>query len=643
MNLFHKSKLLVISSLLFSTVSYAQNRSVYPAPYGALPTTAQLKWQETEMYCIIHFTPTTFQNKEWGYGDADPAIFNPSGFDARQIVAAAKSGGFKGIVYVAKHHDGFALWPTKTSAYNISESPWKNGKGDMVREFQLAARQEGLKFGIYCSPWDRNNTNYGTPQYLTVYRNQLKELYTNYGDLFMSWHDGANGGDGNYGGKKEKRKVDQSVYYDWMNTWSVTRKLQPGAAIFSDIGPDVRWVGNEKGIAPETSWSTITLKGINGKPAMPGFLDDANLGSGTRGGNTWIPFEGDVALRPGWFYHPEQDGQLKTTEQLFHIYCNSVGHGGALDLGLSPTTQGVLHPNDVAALAAFGKFLKDAFKTDLAREAKISLSNIRGGAADLFGAGKLTDDDRYSYWATDDAVHQATATLDFKTPVKFSLIRLRENIKLGQRIDSVKIEMLKEGRWTSLSTVTSIGANRIVRLPAAETAAKVRIHIYAPVSIALSEIGLFLEPEMKNTMDLKVEAAYPRTSWKAAADGAGDTDAGKAIDGKESTSLIFKAGGALTIDFGSSLSFSAVGYLPAQDGISAGAIEKYTLLASADGQNWENIAEGELANIKANPILQRIALQRTVQGRYLKLVSRQAVPGKDGSLTARAAEITVYR
>ena len=335
---FNTEYLSILSVILFSTGAYAQTDA--PQPYGAIPTERQLKWHETEMYCLIHFTPTTFQNKEWGYGDAAPSLFNPSKFSAKQIVTAAKSGGFKGIVFVTKHHDGFALWPTKTAAYNISESPWKDGKGDLVREFQQAAQQSDMKFGIYCSPWDRNNPNYGTPAYLTIYRNQLKELYSNYGELFMSWHDGANGGDGYYGGKNEKRKVDQSSYYNWMNTWEITRKLQPNASIFSDIGLDVRWVGNEKGISPETSWSTITIKGNDDKPAMPGFMDDANLGSGTRGGKQWIPFEGDVSLRPGWFYHTEQDGQIKTVAELFNIYCKSVGHGGALDLGLSPTTEG---------------------------------------------------------------------------------------------------------------------------------------------------------------------------------------------------------------------------------------------------------------------------------------------------------------
>lgn len=481
---------LVAYSFLVCAMADAQIRP--PKPYGAVPSERQLKWHETEMYCLVHFTPTTFQNKEWGYGDAEPSLFNPLKFNALQIVQAAKAGGFKGLIEVAKHHDGFALWPTRTSAYNISKSGWRDGKGDMVKEFQLAAKKEGLKFGVYCSPWDRNNPKYGTPAYVEDYRNQIKELYSNYGELFISWHDGANGGDGYYGGKKEQRKVDQSNYYDWLNTWiNITRKMQPNAVIFSDIGLDVRWLGNERGLAPETSWATIDIKGKDGKPAMPGFMDESNLGTGTRNGKKWIPFEADVALRPGWFYHKEQDDQVKSVAQLFHIYCSSVGRGGCLDLGLSPTPDGLLHQNDVDTLAKFGAMLKQLFAHNLATQAKVTLSNVRAGQQRLFGAANLTDNDRYSYWATDERIHEASAELRFAKPVSFSIIRLRENIKLGQRIDSVIVQVYKDKAWVDIAQATSIGAGRIIRLPQTQKADRLRLKIFAPVCIALSEIGLY--------------------------------------------------------------------------------------------------------------------------------------------------------
>jgi alpha-L-fucosidase len=628
-------------AVLVSAASFSQNPTA-PKPYGALPSPRQLKWQETEMYCIIHFTPTTFQNLEWGYGDADPSIFNPSDFNAQQIVDAAKSGGFKGIVYVAKHHDGFALWPTKTSPYNISKSPWKNGKGDVVKEFQMAAKKAGMKFGIYCSPWDRHSSVYGTPEYITVYRNQLKELYTNYGDLFMSWHDGANGGDGFYGGKNEKRKIDQTTYYDWRNTWKITRKLQPNASIFSDIGLDVRWVGNERGEGPETSWPTIDLQGIDGKPAMPGSTQDFNLGTGTRGGKKWIPFEGDVALRPGWFYHPEEDSKVKNTAELFNIYCSSVGHGGALDLGLSPTREGRLHPNDVKALAAFGSFLKETFAHNLAKEATISVSNLRGNLQKEFGPVNLIDGDRYSYWATDDQVHHAYVTLSFKDSVVFSLIQLRENIKLGQRIDSIAVEIFRNNEWVRIAKTTSIGANKIIRLAEPQKAAQVRIQVYAPVCVALSEAGLYLEPKIVTESNVKDANVLDNTGWKVIDENGSTVEGGFSAIDQNKTTVYSAHQNSIVLDFGSELTFSGLGYLPAQDK-SYGAIEKYELLISVDAKHWTSVKSGEFANIRSNPIMQRIILDKIISARYVKLTALQVVSDELGKTNLRIAEINVYR
>ncbi len=483
--------------LLFFLIFCFENliaQNTVPKPYGVLPSARQLQWHELDMYVILHFTPTTFENKEWGYGDADPRIFNPDRFDAGQIVRAVKAGGFKGLIMVAKHHDGFCLWPTSTTDYNISKSNWREGKGDMVKEFQEACKANGIKFGVYCSPWDRNNPAYGTNAYVQTYRNQLKELYSRYGDLFMSWHDGANGGDGYYGGARESRKIDRTVYYGWDTTWAMTRKLQPKANIFSDIGLDIRWVGNERGEAAPTSWATFTPMPREGKTTVgPGDVRDELSPEGTRNGKFWIPAECDVPLRKGWFYHPEEDSTVKTPDKLFDLYLKSVGRGASLDIGVAPDTHGLLHENDVASLAAFGRKLEKAFSVDLAKNATIRASNIRGANEKLYGVKALTDNNRVSYWATDDQITTPELVFEWKSPQNFDLIRLRENIALGQRIEEIQLEAWIDGQWKNIATVTSIGACRLVKLDKPVMTARLRLKVIkCPVAVVLSEVGVFM-------------------------------------------------------------------------------------------------------------------------------------------------------
>jgi len=483
---------ILLSSILLSSGPVAKSDTL--KAYGALPTERQLKWQEMETYCLIHYTPTTFQNKEWGYGDAQPSLFNPSAFDANQIAKAAAAGGFRGLISVAKHHDGFCLWPTKTTSYSIASSPWENGKGDMVKDFMQATHRNGMKFGVYLSAWDRHDERYGTPAYAEAYRQQLTELMSNYGPLFTSWHDGANGGDGFYGGHEGKRIIDRTTYYEWHEkTWPIVRKLQPEAVIFSDIGPDMRWVGNEKGFAAETSWATFTPIGLNGKVAVPGATESHNAESGDRNGKYWIPAECDVPQRPGWFYHEEQNSRVKTPNQLFEIYLKSVGRGACMNLGLAPMPSGTLHENDVKSLQAFGKKVKETFRTNLAKGATITASNTRNGDSKTYGTSFITDNDRYSYWATDDSKTSATLEIKLKSAAKFDLIQLRENIKLGQRIDSVSIERWENNSWKPLAKATSIGANRLIKLDQPQTASRLRLHVYATVAITLSDFGLFKE------------------------------------------------------------------------------------------------------------------------------------------------------
>lgn len=488
-------KRLILSAqiLLMACVVSAQPA---PKPYGVLPSSRQIKWQETDMYCIIHFSMATFDDKEWGYGDEPNSLFNPAHFNAMQIVAAAKAGGFKGIVVVAKHHDGFCLWPTKTTDHNVSQSPYKNGKGDILKEYQQACEKLDMKLGLYCSPWDRNNAFYGKPQYLQIYRAQLKELYSNYGPLFMSWHDGANGGDGYYGGAREQRKIDRTTYYDWNNTWGITRTMQPGAAIFGDVGPDVRWVGNEEGHAGETSWETYTPQSPEeGKKPANGFVKDYLGTEGTRNGRYWMPAECDVPLRAGWFYHQSQDGKSKPADKLLDLYYKSVGRSACLDLGLSPNKDGVVTAEDEAILRSFGNILKQTFAFNIAKGATFTASNIRGNNQAKYGVSNLTDADRYSYWATDDHITTPSLIIDLHKPQVFNVIRLREDIKLGQRIEGIAVDAWQNNGWQQIATATSIGANRLIRLPQNVTAIKVRLRITAsPVCIALSDFGLFKEP-----------------------------------------------------------------------------------------------------------------------------------------------------
>jgi alpha-L-fucosidase len=467
-----------------------------PVPFGATPSMPQLSWHEMEMYGLIHFGLNTFQNKEWGYGDADPNLFNPAQFDAEQIVLAAKAGGLKGLIIVAKHHDGFALWPTATTDYNISRSSWRDGKGDVVRSLQQACAKHGLRLGIYCSPWDRNNKDYGTPAYLKTYREQLRELYSNYGELFVSWHDGANGGDGYYGGAREKRMIDRTTYYDWWTTWEMTRRMQPGAVIFSDIGPDVRWVGNEKGFAAETSWATFAPVAPDGVGrAAPGYSRDADAPGGHASAKTWIPAECDVPLRKGWFYHADQDNTVKTATQLYDLYLMSVGRGADLDIGLAPDTRGLLHERDVSVLREFGELLRRTFSNNLARGARLHASNVRGQDDRVAGVLRLIDDDRYSHWATDDGVTTAELTAEFEKPTTFRVIRLREDIKLGQRIEAFAVDSWSGSAWNEIAQATSVGANRLIRLSANVTSTRVRLRITrSRASIVLGDFGLFAEP-----------------------------------------------------------------------------------------------------------------------------------------------------
>jgi alpha-L-fucosidase len=350
------------------------------------------------------------------------------------------------VILTAKHHDGFCLWPTATTEHSVKASSWRGGKGDVVREIADAARRRGLLFGVYLSPWDRNNPAYGSPAYIEIYRRQLTELLTSYGPLFEIWHDGANGGDGFYGGAREKRTIDKRTYYDWPNTWAQIRRLQPGAVIFSDVGPDVRWVGNERGIAGDPCWATYDPVGADGGAASPGDVREKESPAGHRRGKHWLPAECDVSIRPGWFWHERENARVKTPEQLINLYYQSVGRGANLLLNVPPNRDGLLSAEDIASLKAFGDYRRRSF-----------------------GKPVMPADG-------------------------FSVIRVREDLRYGQRIDEAAIEGWNGRAWDEIARVTSIGPRRLVRLGKTVRAQKLRVRplkFSAPPRIA--ELSAFAE------------------------------------------------------------------------------------------------------------------------------------------------------
>ncbi|HEU4712140.1 MAG TPA: alpha-L-fucosidase [Pyrinomonadaceae bacterium] len=456
-----------------------------PSLYGPVPSQRQLRWHEMEFYGFIHFTINTFTDKEWGYGDESPSLFNPTDFDADQIAATAAAAGMKGLILTCKHHDGFCLWPSKYTEHSVKNSPWRNGRGDVVKEIAAACRKHRLKFGVYLSPWDRNHKDYGRPEYLIYFRNQLRELLTSCGPVFEIFLDGANGGDGYYGGARETRKIDRDTYYDWPTTWNLVRTLQPDTCLFSDAGPDVRWVGNEKGIAGDPCWSTL-----NKDDFAPGRADEARLNRGDRPGTHWVPAECDVSIRPGWFYHASEDNKVKSAATLVDLYYSSVGRGASFLLNLAPDRRGQIPGADVNSLREFRRILDATFAQDLAQGARVSASNTRSG----FPARNVIDRRRDTYWTTDDELKSPELILQLAREQTFNVVRLREHLPLGQRVEAFALDVWNDNGWQESGRGTSVGNCRLLRGKPVTTT-KIRLRVtQAPVCPAFSELGLFLEP-----------------------------------------------------------------------------------------------------------------------------------------------------
>lgn len=474
-----------------------------PKPYGPVPSARQLRWHRREFYGFLHFTTNTFTDKEWGDGDESPAVFSPTDFDSEQIVRTAAAAGMSGLILTCKHHDGFCLWPSRYTEHSVKNSPWNKGKGDVVRAISDACRNHQMGFGVYLSPWDRNHGDYGTPAYIRYYRNQLEELTSEYGELFEVWFDGANGGKGYYGGANEVRTIDRRTYYDWENTRAIVRRNQPNAVMFSDNGPDVRWVGNEDGIAGNPCWSTINANllypGIAPKAFKSLPVNDMvaawnspmeMLNAGDRQGANWLPAECDVSIRPGWFYHASEDDRVRTPDNLLDLYFQSVGRGASLLLNLPPDRRGRVHENDIRSLQGFRCQLDNIFAQNLARDAMCSASNMRGGFSG-FSPANVIDGSNETYWTCDDDALEPELTLDYSQPITFNTIRLREFLPLGQRIDRFAIDVDDGGKWREWCREAAIGAQRLIRGRHATTR-RVRLRVLESAACpAVSEFALF--------------------------------------------------------------------------------------------------------------------------------------------------------
>jgi alpha-L-fucosidase len=437
-----------------------------PAPFGPVPSERQLAWHQLEYYMFVHFTVKPFTDKEWGLGDESETVFNPSELDCRQWAKVARDAGMKGIIITAKHHDGFCLWPSSFTEHSVKKSLWKGGNGDVLRELRKACDEQGLKMGVYLSPWDRNSALYSTPEYIVYYRNQLRELLTGYGDIFEVWFDGANGGDGYYGGARGKRTIDRKIYYDWPNTHKIVRELQPMAVMFSDAGPDVRWVGNESGLGSLTNWCLL-----NREEMYPGG-DFANmLGEGHENGGYWVPSEVDVSIRPGWFYHQKEDSLVRSPENLMELYYSSVGRNSNLLLNVPPDRRGRLHENDVKSLLGFRELLGKEFASDLARGKEVYATATRG---ENFSASFINDGDPETYWTTYDNQTSADIIIEMGSETEVNRIILQEYIKLGQRVQEFKVSAFVNGKWEPLINGTTIGYKVIRKFPVVKTS-KIRI------------------------------------------------------------------------------------------------------------------------------------------------------------------------
>ncbi|WP_195667537.1 alpha-L-fucosidase [Bacteroides intestinalis] len=600
---------LTILSGLQAQETYYEKHVAFPADATAaekiemasrlVPTPQQLEWQRMELTAFLHFGVNTFTGREWGDGTEDPAIFNPTSLDCEQWVRTLKESGFKMAIITAKHHDGFCLWPTKTTRHSVASSSWKDGKGDVVRELRDACKKYGIKFGVYLSPWDRNASCYGdSPAYNQFFIEQLTELLTNYGEVHEVWFDGANGEGPN--GKKQ--------IYDWDAILKTIRRLQP-KAVTAIMGDDVRWVGNEKGIGRETEWSATALTpgiyprsgeqnkelGIFGKAKDLGGRDIVARATEL----FWYPSEVDVSIRPGWFYHADQDKQVKSLNHLTDIYFKSVGYNSVLLLNIPPDLRGLINENDVQRLKEFSSYLKKTFARNYV---------LKGNEA----------------WnGTSGTVRQ----YDIQKDALVNAFMIQEDISKGQRIESFLVEAYKDGSWIHMAEGTTVGYKRLVRFSDTRPE-RIRVTIRSARRVAnVAAVGLFYAEPLADKNEEVQLSDVPVNGWQVVG---GNADSRKAIDGDRKTVWRASALTPLVVDMGDKVEVSGFSYAPSIGEDLTGTIYKYAFYVSLDGQSWTKCeASGEFSNIMHNPVPYFVRFGKTYPARYFKLEPLSEINNKN--------------
>ncbi len=533
--------------------------------YGPTPSKQQIALQNMEMYAFIHYSLNTYTDQEWGYGNEDPKLFNPENLDVKQWARTCKNAGMKGIIFTAKHHCGFCMWPSKYTEYSVKNSPWKDGKGDVVRELADACKKEGLRFAVYLSPWDRNHAEYGRKEYVTYFRNQLRELLTEYGDMFEVWFDGANGGNGWYGGADETRQIDRTKYYEWDETYRMIHELQPNCIIWNDGSNrrgDLRWVGTEAGFIGETNWSMMKSNGDCSYPVLHYGMED---------GDVWCPGETNTSIRPGWFYHDAENGHVKSLSKLMETYYKSVGRNSTLLLNFPIDKDGLIHQEDSIRGVQFNKMIKQIFDHPLKAKRKIS---------------------------------PIESTLTFKKPTAFNRLLISEDITKGQRVKSFKVEAFIDGdiidganfgHWEELKDViseepqrsmTTIGRKRILCFPNTITR-KIRVTILdSKATPIISALNAYLAPEI---------------------------DMDNADNGEKKCSqynIFFPGSGSpvqsMFIGIGEQKKVKEFRFLPSQDSKDGMPLDYILSISPDDGKTWKILAQGEFSNIVNNPIWQTV-------------------------------------